>query len=135
MKDIDFDIESYKEYTVTNEKKVFLQCDNKNRENRFLVFMSQFGIDWLRESLRNHSDGTFDSSPKLFFRFYVVFGQKNSMILDCVYASLPNKTTESYVEMLNAVKKIVKPLGDIRNLLPYAPSTALTDFEKAIQNA
>ena len=45
LKDIDFDLESYKEYTVTNEKKLFLQYDNKNRENRVLVFMSQFGID------------------------------------------------------------------------------------------
>ena len=62
LKYIDFDPESFKEYTLTNEKKLFLQYDNKNRENRVLVFMSQFGIDLLRESLRDHSDGKFDSS-------------------------------------------------------------------------
>ena len=56
------------------------------------------------------------------------------MILPCVYAALPNKKAETYVEMLNAIKTIVKPLGDLINE-PYLPETALTDFEIAIQNA
>ena len=55
------------------------------------------------------------------------------MILPCVYSALPNKTTNSYVEMLNALKLIIKPLGS--PLEPYLPNTALTDFELAIQNA
>ena len=37
------------------------------------------------------------------------------MILPCVYAALPNKKAETYVEMLNAIKTIVKPLGDLIN--------------------
>ena len=56
------------------------------------------------------------------------------MILPCVYAALPNKKAETYVEMLNAIKTILKPFGDLVSL-PYLPETALTDFEMAIQNA
>ena len=38
--------------------------------------MSQYGIDWLRESSKNNSDVTFSRCPKLFDQFYVIFGQK-----------------------------------------------------------
>ena len=48
----------------------------------------------LRESTKNHCDGTFSSAPKHFFHFYVIFGQKNVMILPCVYACLPDKTAD-----------------------------------------
>lgn len=133
IEEIDFDLPEYEEYTKTSESKPFLQYDNKKNPNRILIFISGYGIDWLRESHANHSDGTFWSAPKYFFQFYVIFGQKNLMILPCVYSALPNKTTNSYVEMLNALKLIIKPLGS--PLDPYLPNTALTDFELAIQNA
>ena len=64
--------------------------------------MSGYGIMWLRESKANHSDGTFWSAPKFFFQFYVIFGQKNLMILPCVYAALPNKKAETYEEDIAA---------------------------------
>ena len=135
ISDIDFTSPAYTEYTKTDEGKLFLQYDNNKPTKRVLIFMSQFGIDWLRESLKNHSDGTFNSAPKLFFQFYVIFGQKNLMILPCAYCCLPNKTSACYVEMLIAIKNIVKPLGDLNNLSPYLPDTALTDFELAIMQA
>ena len=97
--------------------------------------MSQCSIDWLRESLRNHSDGTFQTAPKFFFQFYVFFGQKNDMILPCVYAAMPNKTTETYIEVIDAIKLIVKPLADPITTLAYKPEVALTDFEPAIMKA
>ena len=43
--------------------------------------------------------------------------------------------TKPQNHMLKAVKTIVKSLGEIRNFLSYVPLTALTDFDKAIQNA
>ena len=66
--------------------------DNKDKSNLIIIFMSQNGIDWLRESTKNNSDGTFSRCPKLFYQFYVIFGQKNDYILPCVYCLLPNKT-------------------------------------------
>ena len=120
LSDIDFDLELYKKYTLTNEKKLFLQFDNKCPTRRILVFMSKPGIDWLRDSLRDHGDGTFLTAPVFFFQFYVLFGQKNTMILPCVYAALPDKTTSTYIELIHAIKLIVKPLADPLNTsLPH----------------
>ena len=55
------------------------------------------------------------------------------MILPCVYSALPNKTTETYIEMLAAIKNIVKPIHSLNS--PLKPTTALTDFELAMQHA
>ena len=92
--------------------------------------MTQFGIVWLRESSRNHCD----SSSKYFFQLYVIFGQKNEMILSCVYACLPYKTVETYIEMISTICTIVKPFGNLISLL-YRPVAALADFEQAFMLA
>ena len=47
INDIIFESEEYYKYTRTEEEKLFLQFDNK-KPKRILIFMSQFGIDWLR---------------------------------------------------------------------------------------
>ena len=111
LDDIDFSIEKYNKYTLTNEGSLFLRYDNKCKLKRTLIFMSECGIEWLRESFKNHGDGTFRSAPVFFFQFYVIFGQKNDMILPCLYAALPNKQTSTYVELIQAVKLIVSPLA------------------------
>ncbi len=58
-----------KKYTLTNEGGLFLRFDNKSPSHRILIFMSDCGIEWLRESWRNHGDGTFRSAPVFFFNF------------------------------------------------------------------
>ena len=108
---IDFENVEYKEYTLSNEGKIFLRFDNKNNNHIIIVWMSDSAIEWLRESLRNHWDGTFASAPKFFFQFYVIFGQKIDMILPCSYCVLPDKTTSTYDEVLESIKVIVEPLG------------------------
>ena len=51
---IDFENVEYKEYTLSNEGKIFLRFDNKNNNHIIIVWMSDSAIEWLRESLRNH---------------------------------------------------------------------------------
>ena len=48
LSDMDFTLEKYKKYSLTNEGELFLRFDNNNNDKRILVFMSQCGIDWLR---------------------------------------------------------------------------------------
>ena len=55
------------------------------------MWMSDCAIDWLRESLKNHGDATFASASEFIFQFYVISGQKNTMILSCAYCILPSK--------------------------------------------
>ena len=66
---------------MTNEKKPFLRYDNKSKTNRIVIWMSGFGIDWLRESIRIHGDGTFKQSSKWWYQFYVIFGEKSNKFI------------------------------------------------------
>ena len=45
--DIDFELEIYKKYSITNEGEQFLRYDNKNHTKRILIFMSQCSIDYI----------------------------------------------------------------------------------------
>jgi hypothetical protein len=67
LEDINFDLKDFLSYTKTKEDKQFLRYDNKDNrpKKRLLIFMSDTGIDWLRESLRIHGDGTFKESAKV----------------------------------------------------------------------
>ena len=68
---------------------MFLQYDNKKDKKRILILMSQYGIDWLRESTKNHSDGTFRTCPYLFYQFYFIFYEK-TLSLETKYAVTSN---------------------------------------------
>ena len=65
---------------------MIIQYDNRNPDptKRIVIWMSQFGIDWLRDSVRIHGDGTFKQSSKWWYQFYVIFGEKNGLMLPCV---------------------------------------------------
>jgi hypothetical protein len=67
LEDINFDLKDFLSYTKTKKDKQFLRYDNKDNRSkkRLLIFMSDTGIEWLRESLRIHGDGTFKESAKV----------------------------------------------------------------------
>jgi hypothetical protein len=46
---------------------------------RMLIFMSNYDIEWARESKMLFGDGTFKHTPDLSFQFYVNFTQKNGV--------------------------------------------------------
>ena len=48
---------------------------------------------------------------------------------------MPDKKTEAYVEVIEAIKLIVKPLGMDSLIAPYFPLAVLNDFEQSIMNA
>ena len=41
-----------------------IKFDHKDNNQRIVLWMSDCAVDWLRESLKNHGDGTFASAPK-----------------------------------------------------------------------
>ena len=51
------------------------------------------------------SDGTFKSAPKLFYQLYIVFGVVDDRKLPVSWVLLKNKTTETYCQMLQFLKK------------------------------
>ena len=43
--------------------------------------------------------------------------------------------TETYIEVIEALKLIVKPITTDFSVAPYFPQVVLTDFEQAVMNA
>ena len=72
LKDIDFKLPQFKQWTETIEGTPFLRYDNLNNARRIIIFMSEYGIEWLRDATRIHSDGTFEICPELFFNYLKV---------------------------------------------------------------
>ena len=44
LSDIDFNKQDFLQYTITNEKKLFLRYDNKNNRKRYLYLKLKFNI-------------------------------------------------------------------------------------------
>ena len=91
------------DYLLTNEHNLFLRYDNLNMNQRMLIFMSNYGIEWAGESKMLFGDGTFKHTPDLSFQFYVNFTQKNDMVFPVAYTVLPSKSTEVFIEMLDNI--------------------------------
>ena len=119
-----------KKFAMTVCGKPFLQYDNKSADNRILLFVSERGVNHLSESDRWHADGTFKEAPDQFYQLYILHGYNNGLIFPCAYVALMNKRTETYNEMLDALKKI-----GLRAGVEMSPKSALIDFELAVKNS
>ena len=64
------------DYLLTNEHYLFLRYDNLNLNQRIIIFMSDHGIEWKRESKMLFSDGILKNSPAFSYQFYANFTQK-----------------------------------------------------------
>ena len=74
-------------------------------------------------------DGTFKVAPTLFLQLYtihVIIGGPNGHVFPCIYALLPNKTTQTYIKLFQILK-------DARPNL--APHLCIMDFELASKRA
>ena len=71
-------------------------------------------------------DGTFDTSPLIFFQLYTVHARVGNSYPPCVYFLLPNKTAETYTRMIQILKNMN---------LAVNPSKILLDFELAAINS
>jgi len=64
-------------------------------------------------------------------QIYTIHGYLNGEGMPLVWALLPNKTTETYVELFSALRDaLLTSFGSIGNI-----TTVLTDFERAVINA
>lgn len=114
------------DYKRTVAGKNFLLYDSGPTNDRILVFSTEENLNFLFRSKHWFADGTFKTSPNLFFQVFTIHGVEKNEVIPCVYALLPNKTEETYIRLLEEVKKL-KP-----NL---SPQTVMLDFEKASVNA
>ncbi len=75
-------------------------------------------------------DGTFGTSPRLFYQIFTVHAVTNGRHLPLVYCLLPNKRQETYQRVFQLLEKVRVNLQ-----LDLLPSLLVSDFELAIMNA
>jgi hypothetical protein len=51
------------------------------------------------------------------------------MVFPVAYTVLPSKSTEVFIEMLDNIKTIIKPIDSDISVKPFSPTVALSDFE------
>ena len=93
-------------YTVDVLGQQFLVYDN-GRPDCILLFGTDEGFRFLRNSQDWFFDGTFKSSPVQFMQLYTVHRLTNHRNIVGAYALLPNKRRASYVEMLTEVQRLI----------------------------
>lgn len=143
------DIEDLREipdkYTKTMAGDVFLQYDSFQDDDynlgcgRILIFCTKHNLQTLAKSQIWYVDGTFKTSPVIFYQLFVIMGSviqvkkgvQETFALPLVYALLENKEQEAYLKVF-AVTKTLFEKFEIRFILPQ---TIMSDFELSIINA
>lgn len=112
----------------TSTGELFLKYDSAShppykKKDRFLIFTTDRNLEFLQQSEHWFADGTFRTSPSLFDQLYIIHGTKkindNYVGLPLVYVLTPNRKSETYRSVLNA-------LGTLKSGL--APTTVMSDY-------
>lgn len=120
------DIKLPEKFKRTNAGQDFLLFDSGTDNSRILVFTTHENLNFLKHSDVWLVDGTFKVAPVLFNQMFVIHSQRNGTTFPLVYCLTPNRTTETYKRILDA----------LINLCPgLAPTTIMSDFEMASINA
>jgi len=114
------------DYRTTFDGKPFLLFDSGPVENRILIFSTQKNLQLLQKCEHWFADGTFSTSPNLFYQIYTVHGIQFNNVIPSIFALLPNKTETTYVSFYNALQTLNESLN---------PKSIMVDFEKAAINA
>ena len=121
------DINLPEELTKLPSGEEFLRFDSgPDDANRILIFGTQRNTDILVRSSSIYADETFKIAPELFYQLYTLHAvHPNGAVFPCIYALLPNKTTETYVRLFQKLKELKPDLN---------PQDVMIDFEKAAKN-
>ena len=122
------DIDFSGEWTRTASGEEFLLADaGQNDPNRYIVLATAGNLEKLCNADTIYIDGTFKSSPQLFYQLFTVHAVFNDQHFPLVYAFLPNKTTSIYNRFFQKLKESCQDNG-----LHLNPSVILSDFEGGI---
>lgn len=126
------------EYQKTSIGDQFLvlkdYVSDEDRSKCMLVFMSPLAKEIMRTSDQWASDGTFKTCPRPFGdtgQIYMVFAEiPSGLLLPCVFAILPDKTSASYQRMWGAVYEELAGADQSS----CSPASISMDFEIAPAN-
>ena len=112
-----------------NKNEQFLLYSGQG--GRLLVFCAGTELATVHQSEYLVCDGTFEMTPQSSYQLYTIHGYLCGEGLPLTYAIMPNKTTDTYVEMFTALRSaVVAAYGDVGSV-----RYVLMDFELAAINA
>ena len=98
------DVNMLEEYTLTTNNAEFLQFDNgEAAQNRMLVFYSPESLERLTNAQTFFMDGNFSVVPQPFKQLYVIRIPFKDVSVTGIYAFLPNKRQETYIELFQSI--------------------------------
>lgn len=123
---LNFSFDIPEEFTKTTNGDDFLLFDNKSDTKRILLFSTKNSLELMNNCFNWFCDGTFTCSPIPFKQLYTIHAVHYSNVIPSVYALLPDKKEDTYIQMFKALKSLSQYLN---------PESIMMDFEKAAMNA
>ncbi|CAF2053855.1 unnamed protein product [Rotaria magnacalcarata] len=96
---------------------------------RGLIFASIDDIKYLAYQKFWYADGTFYTSPSIFYQIYSIHAFDEGLSTPCVYALLADKSEETYYDLFST---LIKNIIEISNMIKLEYITI--DFEAAVKN-
>lgn len=80
-------------------------ADSGPSNERILIFGRPLGLKLLKDSKIWYMDGTFKVAPTLFCQVYVILAEFLGGVHPAVYALLPNKKEQTYVQLFSMINQ------------------------------
>ena len=115
------------EFKTLESGEVFLQFDSGiDDPNRILIFATDLGLDDLEQIKQWAADGTFKSSPDVFYQIFTLHVQIGRFSVPRAFILLPGKTEAIYDRLVTALVHLRPNLQ---------PDRIMMDFEKGAINS
>ncbi|CAM4833032.1 unnamed protein product, partial [Rotaria magnacalcarata] len=116
-------------YTLTKHDENFLLFGGQLGRNRGFIFASQDDIRYLASQKYWFADGTFYTSPSIFYQIYSVHAFDEGLSTPCIFALLADKQEQTYQDFFSVLMNKIKETSNIIQL-----ESITIDFELAVKN-
>jgi hypothetical protein len=116
-------------YTLTKHNSNFILYDGQLAGKRGFIFASENDIRYLSRRKFWYGDGTFYTSPSMFYQIYSIHAFDEGISTPCVFALLADKREETYHDLFSILMNKITQISNIIQL-----ESITIDFELAVKN-
>jgi hypothetical protein len=116
-------------YSLTKQNSNFLLYDGHIGQQRGLIFASPDDIRYLGSQKFWYADGTFYTSPSIFYQIYSIHAFDEGISTPCVFALLADKKEPTYQDLFTVLIKKIKETCEFIQL-----QSITIDYELAVKN-
>ena len=117
-------------YRLTKQNSDFLLYDGQLGENRALVFASIEDVRYLANQKFWYADGTFYTSPSMFYQIYSIHAFDEGLSTPYIFALLADKQESTYNGLF---RKLFEKMRELCRTIQLQSITI--DYELAVKNA